>query len=113
MNIGSLPVWLGYILLFIGSVASAGFIALLCIQAQEKISEMIRQLKYRHKQKHRFDKPPLAKCYCRDCENWHAIDETGVEAPDETAGKCWTLNRWTCDCWYCWDADPRKIDPEK
>lgn len=104
MNIGSLPIWLGYILLFIGSVASAGFIAFLCMQAQEKISEMIRQLKYRHKQKHRFDKPPLAKCYCRDCENWHVIDGDG--------GKCWTLNRWTCDCWYCWDSTPRKKDPE-
>ena len=24
-------------------------------------------LKYRYKKKHRYDKPPTAECYCRDC----------------------------------------------
>ena len=34
----------------------------------------VKILKYRYKEKHRYDKPPIAKCYCKDCK-FH-IDST-------------------------------------
>ena len=43
----------------------------------------------------------IAKCYCRDCENWNPNTK-----------KCWSLGRYTRDNWFCWDALPRKIDPD-
>lgn len=66
------------------------------------ISLMIT-VKLKHKQKHRFDKPPTAKCYCIDCV--HHNNETG---------RCWRLKNWhTDDDWFCWDAEPRKTEEKK
>ena len=31
------------------------------------IVKSVQQLKYKHEYEHRFDKPPIAKCYCVDC----------------------------------------------
>lgn len=47
-------------------------------------------LKYRYKEKHRYDKPPTAKCYCKDC-TFHGDD-----------GKCYGfVNERTNDSWFC------------
>ena len=35
--------------------------------------QIIKSLKYLYKKKHRYDKPPTAKCYCRDCR-FHGDD---------------------------------------
>lgn len=37
------------------------------------IKEGVKKLKYHYKVKHRFNKPPTAKCYCRDCR-FHGAD---------------------------------------
>ncbi|WP_090246732.1 hypothetical protein [Eubacterium barkeri] len=42
------------------------FLYFLVYIIKEKISEAIGEYKI----KHRFDKPPTAKCYCRDCKMW-------------------------------------------
>lgn len=101
INIGALPVWLAYILMFLGSFCSAVIFSLLIINASSWIKSLTEELMYRHKRKHRFDKPPLAKCYCIDCENWHKDNE-----------KCWVLGRCTGDNWFCQDALPRDKDPD-
>ena len=31
------------------------------------IKETIENMKYDYRRKHRFDKPPTAACYCKDC----------------------------------------------
>ena len=46
--------------------------------------------------KHRFDKPPTAECYCKDCR-LHGKDN-----------QCFKFNGWrTADEWFCWDAEPK------
>lgn len=53
--------------------------------------------------KHRFSKPPTAKCYCIDCK-YHSM-ETDLCYRDG--------RRHTADTQFCSDAEPRKIVEEK
>lgn len=82
-----------------------GFFAIWCIVGL--IQEGVGNLRWRYKYKHRFDKKPIAKCYCIDCE-YH-----------DKNGRCSTLSpidgpsRYTGDNWFCWEANPRKNDPAK
>ena len=101
LNIGILPPWLCYILLLAGSGFSALFIALIIGQLIEKTKEYVADVKYEHKRKHRFDNPPIAKCYCKDCESWNS-----------TTNMCWILDRCTADNSFCYEASPRKKDPD-
>ena len=64
---------------------------------KERISVLIHDIKYRHKQKHRFDKKPQAKCYCVDCKYWNAENH-----------QCNCKSLYTTDSWFCSDAKPRK-----
>lgn len=60
-------------------------------------NDFVRKQRYKHLIKHRFDKPPIAKCYCKDCV-MHAEDN-----------ECYKFDGWyTSDCWFCWDAEPRE-----
>lgn len=71
----------------------------ICIGIKERISK----LKWQYKYKHRFDKPPTAKCYCRDCK------QHGSET-----NRCYKFDRWhTADDWFCWDAEPREMEPKE
>lgn len=45
---------------------------------REKVSLIIKKYKDRHK----FEKPPIAKCYCIACKLWLADDK------DRTSGRC-------------------------
>ena len=75
-------------------IAMVGTIVCLAFQA---IRDWIDRLKYKHRYKHRFDKPPTAVCFCRDCR--HHNDETN---------RCYKFDGWhTADNWFCWCADPR------
>lgn len=61
------------------------------------IKEGICECKRVYTYKHRFDKPPTAKCYCKDCKSWRESD-----------GKCFIFEGWyTADRWFCWNADPK------
>lgn len=63
-----------------------------------EIEKIIGKIERKYKIKHRFDKPPTAKCYCVDCVNWN-----------ERNGRCSHFgDRYTADCWFCWEAYPRK-----
>ena len=63
----------------------------------ESIHMWIHRAKVKYAIKHRFDKPPKAKCYCVDCKR-HGED-----------GRCYKFERWiTADNWFCWDADPKE-----
>lgn len=66
------------------------------------ITDKIRKAKYHYKVKHRFDKPPTAKCYCIDCQRYQPIK--GLRN-----GRCCKFNGWgVADNWFCWDATPKK-----
>nr|DAF83679.1 MAG TPA: hypothetical protein [Caudoviricetes sp.] len=66
------------------------------------ITEKIEELKYDYKAKHRFDKPPLANCYCIDCKSYNRKNE-----------RCYRLNRGTADNWFCWSAERKRVENEQ
>lgn len=66
------------------------------------IVEKIEELKYDYKVKHRFDKPPLAKCYCKDCKSYNRENE-----------RCYRLNRSTADNWFCSWAERKRVENEQ
>lgn len=92
-----------FILLLLGTVTFAVATAGWCILVTTAIKELVIKTKYRYERKHRFDKPPLARCYCLDCEYWH-------KHMDETEGSCWAHGGWTtADNWFCWEANPKEL----
>ncbi len=68
----------------------------------EALKDFIHELKWKYTYKHRFDKPPTAKCYCNDCmyhdENDRCSTLSVMDGP----------SYYTADNWFCWKADPRK-----
>ena len=72
------------------------------IKAYYFFVKKIEELKYDYKVKHRFDKPPLAKCYCKDCK-YH-----------EDNGKCYSFTkRHTEDNWFCSWAERKRVENEQ
>jgi hypothetical protein len=61
------------------------------------IKEKIKRVRWKCVYKHRFDKPPTAKCYCRDCKKHN----NSTERCSKFEGRC------TADNWFCWDAEPK------
>ena len=61
------------------------------------IKDIIHESLIARKVKKRFNKPPTAKCYCRDCKDW--TPETG---------KCWDQcnSRSMAPDWFCCFAEP-------
>lgn len=86
------------ILMGAGAAAILALISLMITALICNVREFINSVKLKHKQKHRFDKPPTAKCYCIDCI-YH----------DNETGRCCKFKTWhTADNWFCWNAEPRK-----
>lgn len=66
------------------------------------LKELITHLKWQYKYKHRFDKPPTAACYCKDCKRHNNENQ-----------ECYKFKGWrTADNWFCWDAYPLERDPD-
>lgn len=60
------------------------------------VIDEIKDLRRKYIQKHRFDKSPTAKCYCKDCEHW-----------SPKSGDCLKFSGYkTTDSWFCWQAEP-------
>lgn len=82
------------------TLVALGVFAICCIVGF--IQEGIHNLRWRYKYKHRFDKKPIAKCYCIDC-SYH----------DKNNNRCSNLSAidgpsyYTADDWFCWKADPK------
>lgn len=80
---------------FIGIISTICFavaiLTVLAVVAKEKIEDMI----LKHKIKHRFDKKPIAKCYCTDCKYF------------TNAGKCEISTMYTGDNHFCKNATPK------
>lgn len=89
------------ILPFIGMITLIVCCVFAIILLFEGITEAIRKFKCWWIYKHRFDKPPTAKCYCIDCK-WH----------NNESNRCYKFhadsNRRTADTCFCSDAEPRK-----
>lgn len=63
--------------------------------------EFIKRKKTEYRIKHRFDKPPTAKCYCIDCESYNRTTLQCVNFFEMS-------NRLVADNWFCYKAEPRK-----
>lgn len=88
----------------IGFVVVASVIYFSITGLLEAIAEAIRKAKRKYQIKHRFDKPPTAKCYCKDCRFY---DEYGDIRP-EMKGYCRWFDFTVDDDWFCCEADPKK-----
>lgn len=70
---------------------------------KDNITDYLIRQKSKRIIKHRFNKPPTAKCYCIDCK-YHGMDND----------LCYRDGRrHTADTEFCSDAEPRKIVEEK
>lgn len=67
------------------------------------LKELVDYLRRQYRYKHRFDKPPTAKCYCIDCK-YHDSETRRCYRFGETTKEY----RCTADNWFCWEAEPRK-----
>lgn len=86
----------------IGLATVTVFGVLICWLVVDFISNEIDEARWVYKYKHRFDKPPLAACYCVDCKfHGDAIDSTRC-----TNRKDVILQ--TADEWFCQAAEPKE-----
>lgn len=85
-----------------GMVASVMIIMFIVMIAYYFIVGKIEELKYDYKVKHRFDKPPIANCYCIDCKFYNRENE-----------RCYRLNQNTADSWFCWNAERKRVENEQ
>lgn len=90
-------------LMIMGVIASFVLVLLVIMNVIYRLKTLIEKLTLKYKQKHRFDKPPTAKCYCVDCV--YHNNETGL---------CCKFETWnTADNWFCWNAEPRKTEEKE
>lgn len=93
-----------YFLACVGALTAGLIICFLIQEALESFKDYRERKRYAYKRAHRFDGPPLAKCYCKDCEY-------GV---GDTAMKCSRgIINHSYDAWFCADGIPRKDDSDK
>lgn len=86
-----------YVFAFIGFIGTLATIFGLIILLVSYIKDVIRDYKRKYQQKHRFDKPPTAKCYCIDCKYRNEYEECNV------LGGSFKV----ADDWFCWKAEPK------
>lgn len=89
-----------YGLALIGSCSVILTVGILISIAGEKIGDLMRKAKVTYRCKHRFNKKPIAKCYCIDCE-WYDMGESRCYIGTEPVTRC-------ADNWFCKGAEPRK-----
>ena len=89
-------------LAFVGLFTLIAILAGVIIIATESIDKLIKRKKREYQVKHRFDKPPVAKCYCVDCYNYEPYEVAG-----STMGECFfNKNRAFSDDHFCAMAEP-------
>ena len=85
-----------YFLTAIGFFCLACIIVYFLVCLVADLKEQFDELVYRHRIRHRLNKPPTAKCYYIDCK--HHDNETG---------RCGGFGEFIADDRFCWKADPR------
>lgn len=86
---------------FCGVMFIGLLIVVVCSIALYLAEELFDKFKRRYKYKHRFDKKPIAKCYCVDCIYHNVTNESGD-------ARCAMLHRWTYDDFFCGEATPKE-----
>ena len=87
------------ILMFMGLSSVIVLFGFFVIVIIDGVKLSVETLKQKYKIKHRFDKPPTAKCYCIDCR-----------LHDNNTGRCHRFERFhSADNWFCFDAEPKEV----
>jgi len=87
------------LLAVVGAFCLTGALCIVGYALFDFVRDRIAELIWTYKYKHRFNKPPTAKCYCKDCE-YHA---ESLKCNNVT----WS-DRYTPDNGFCYEATPRK-----
>lgn len=95
------------VLEIVGICTILGIVFLFGIMLYEIIADKLRDLKWQYKYKHRFDKPPTAKCYCKDCK-YYKVEDGYFNRCTRGHIAHWTI----ADNDFCWQAEPLKKDPD-
>ena len=82
-------------LAFVGSAAIGLIIVLVGVKLFGFVKDKIEYRAKKHRDKHRFDCPPTGKCYCVQCNYWHA------QETDRTSGVCTVWEKLTADSETC------------
>ena len=91
------------VLMAVGFVTVGLVVFFWLLMAKDYICKLVAKKRWEYKFKHRFDKKPVAKCYCKDCKYF-----------EEKAEKCTFFRNWyVLDNWFCSNAKPKKYDSEK
>lgn len=89
------------IFMYVGFAACLLFILLLASAIASWLCEEISHILWTHKYKHRFDKPPKAKCYCVDCKYRVKKSNGGVWCTAHDGF-------WPVSSYFCADAEPKE-----
>lgn len=88
---------------FLAGIGALTIVCIICfigVCIVSGIGQLVEKWKRNYRYKHRFDKPPTARCYCLDCRSH-----------DDDTKRCYKFDGWyTADNWFCWDANPREKD---
>ena len=82
---------------FFTAVGAVVIIVMIVSMIWGLVREFIRERIWIYRYNHRFDKPPTAKCYCKDCSFYGDFAHTRL---------CRMHNRSFADDYFCKDADP-------
>lgn len=83
------------VVLFFGSATIVAFIIVIITFCISAFIEWYDKKKRRYNDKHRFDKPPLGRCYCIACGKWITT------RADKTMGYCHEWEKYTADNEFC------------
>lgn len=72
----------------------------------EGVKELIENLKHEYRYKHRFEKPPTAKCYCVDCKYYNVENHRCYGFHEDS-------NRLVADNMFCYRSEPCKKENNK
>ena len=89
-----------YIMYFLALTGAMCLVAGLGIMLSclfQSAKEKIQKSKRKREIKHRFEKPPMAKCYCLDCIHY-----------DTDCYMCYQFNKYIKDDGFCYRAEPRR-----
>lgn len=82
----------------IGITSCVAIAGVLLYAVFNSLIEHVHELCWQYKYKHRFDAPPTAACYCKDCK-WHSVKD------NKCSNVTWA-DRHTPDNGFCYEAEP-------
>ena len=87
---------------WIGVSVVGGGVLIMAYCAFDALRDVVRSWRWQYKYEHRFDKPPTAACYCKDCIYHGTTYKDGGNNKCDYPG----IDIWTPDEGFCFEAEP-------